>query len=395
MNPMKKSLNSIITFKIGTALLCAILLVIIVANMAIPICFFNSLKDINRDNTKNINMLFSNTVDKTQAIFELISSNDDMLASFEEWGNIQNDDIESILAKNNIVENKIEEEIVLLKTMNQDVVDNIIITSKNCDEKIYSTGFSDGTDMLIEYVKERSTGGVAMFYLDEFSGFDWVKTHMYVLSRPVFGKDGVKVAEVIFLINNDAIDRFEKRNNIFIIKNKNIIFKKTEHKTCLENIKDVNELGIYDKNNTDYIISIDGKKYLVSYDTSKLYGWMVVNLVSVDDIYETVNAIKIFSFIVSLVFFALFAFILKVFSKRISKKLSIVIAEMNKPNVPSDFKQKDTILKKVGFRAKMMTLSVVTVMVPILFFTGIMSYQYVGIIKNENKLLVNDFTNLK
>ncbi len=395
MNHKKKSLNSIITFKIGTALLCAILLVIIVANIAIPICFFNSLKDINRDITKNINMLFSNTVDKTQSIFELISSNDTMLSGFEEWGNSQGDDTESILKRNEIVSSSIEEEIVLLKTMNQDVVDNIIITSKNCDKKIYSSGLSEETDELIAYVKEHSTGGVSMFYLDEFSGYDWVKTHMYLLSRPVFGKNGAKVAEVIFLLNNDTIDKFEKKNNIFILKNDKIIFKKTDHQTHLGDIRDVNDLGIYDSNNTDYIISIDGKKHLVSYDISKLYGWMVVNLVSVDNIYETVNTIKIFSFIISLAFFVLFAIILRVFSKRISEKLSIVISEMNKPDVLSDFEQKDTLLKKVGFRAKMMTLSVVTVMVPTLLFAGVMSHQYIGIIKNENKSLVEDFTNLK
>ena len=390
-----KSINSIITFKIGTALLCAILLVIIVANMAIPICFFNSLKDINRDITKSINTLFSNTVDKTQSIFDMISTNDTVLSAVSEWNEVTGDDTESILKRRRIVSSNIDGEIVTLRSMNQDVVNNIIIASKECDKVIYSTGLGDDDKKLISYVAEHSTGGVTMHYLDEFSGYDWIKNHIYMLSRPVFDKNGAEIAEVIFVLNNDAIDKFEKKNNIFILKNDKIIFKKADRETLLNEISDINALGIYDNNNTDYIRTIGGKKYLVSYDASNNYGWMVVNLVSVDDLYETVNTIKILSFIVSLVFFVLFAFILKIFSKRISEKLSIVIAEMNEPANLSDFKKKSNLLGRVGFRTKMMTLSVVTIIVPTILFAGVMSYEYTEVIKKENELLTNDFSNLK
>lgn len=390
-----KSINQIITFKIGTALLCAILLVIIVANMAIPICFFNSLKDINRDITKSINMLFSNTVDKTQSIFDMISSNDTVLTAVSEWSDTNGNDTESILKRRKIVSTGITDEMVTLRSMNQDVVNNIIIADKDCDKVIYSTGIGSDNDELVSYVAEHSTGGVTMHYLDEFSGYEWIKSHIYVLSRPVFDKNGTEVAEVIFVLNNDAIDKFEKKNNIFIIKNNKIIFRKVDHETPLDDRIDIDDIGIYDNNNTDYIRTIDGRKYLVSYDTSNNYGWMVVNLVSVDDLYEKVNTIKIFSFVLSLVFFVLFAVMLRVFSKRISEKLSIVISEMNEPDNLSDFKKKSTPLGRLGFRAKMMTLSVVTVMVPVLLFAGVMSYEYTNVIKTENELLTDDFSNLK
>ena len=390
-----KSINQIITFKIGTALLCAILLVIIVANMAIPICFFNSLKDINRDITKSINMLFSNTIDKTQSIFDMISSNDAVLTAVSEWNDTIGNDTESILKRRRIVSTGIADEMVTLRSMNQDVVNNIIIAEKNSDEVIYSTGIGSDNEKLVSYVAEHSTGGVTMHYLDEFSGYEWIKNHIYMLSRPVFDKNGTEVAEVIFVLNNDAIDKFEKKNNIFIIKNNKIIFRKVDRDTPLDDSVGIDDIGIYDNNNTDYIRTIDGRKYLVSYDSSNNYGWMVVNLVSVDDLYEKVNAIKVFSFVLSLVFFVLFAIILRVFSKRISEKLSIVISEMSKPDKLSDFEKKSTPFGKLGFRTKMMTLSVVTIMVPALLFAGVMSYEYAGIIKKENELLTDDFSNLK
>lgn len=390
-----KSINQIITFKIGTALLCAILLVIIVANMAIPICFFNSLKDINRDITKSINMLFSNTVDKTQSIFDMISSNDTVLTAVSEWNDTSGNDTEGILKRRKIVSTGIADEMITLRSMNQDVVNNIIIADKSCDKVIYSTGIGTDNDELVSYVAEHSTGGVTMHYLDEFSGYEWIKSHVYMLSRPVFDKDGTEIAEVIFVLNNDAIDKFEKKNNIYIIKNNKIIFRKVDRDTPLDDSVDIDDIGIYDNNNTDYIRTIDGRKYLVSYDTSNNYGWMVVNLVSVDDLYEKVNTIKIFSFVLSLVFFVLFAVILRVFSKRISEKLSIVISEMSEPDKLSDVKKKSTPFGRLGFRAKMMTLSVVTVMVPVLLFAGVMSYEYTNVIKTENELLTDDFSNLK
>ncbi len=394
MNQSRKSINSIITFKIGTALLCAILLIIIVANMAIPICFFNSLKDINRDITKSINLLFSNTIVKTQTIFDMISSDDEMLDALRTIDEIKGEDAESILKRRKIVSDYITDDIVRLRSMNLDVVNDIIITSKNAEEYIYSSAYSDNKNIL-EYIRTNSTSGVSMFYLDEFSGYDWVKTHMYMLARPIFDRDGREVGKVVFLLNSEIIDMFEKKNNIFIIKNNDVIFKKTDKATSLDNIKNADELGIYDNENTDYIRTISGKKYLVSYDTSNPYGWLVVNLVSVDEIYESVNAIKILSIVVSLVFFVLFALVLRVFSKRISKKLSIVISEMNMPDKISDFEQKSTLLKKIGFRTKMMVLAVVTIMVPALLFTGILCIRYIDIIRTENAQLVDDYTNLK